>query len=209
MLSPDWREWFGAFRQCAQRLEQLLQDRLQRANQHVDWLQRTPGTPTTTDRTSPATIARPEPAFATGAGGSATAGARTADGTGRAASSVVSGAAPGGRWRSNANICASASRAVCATRWRPPMSVCGTWPADTARLSPLATLDLAMPSCASGLTAAPVIREARAVKAGEHVRATGAPRAGSTAAWRTRMKNSGFVRVAWFAVTPRGADTSE
>ncbi|MEK7697689.1 MAG: exodeoxyribonuclease VII large subunit, partial [Pseudomonadota bacterium] len=38
MLSPDWREWFGAFRQCAQRLEQLLQDRLQRANQHVDWL---------------------------------------------------------------------------------------------------------------------------------------------------------------------------
>ena len=38
MLSPDWREWSGAFHQYAQRLEQLLRDRLQRANQHVDWL---------------------------------------------------------------------------------------------------------------------------------------------------------------------------
>ncbi len=38
MLSPDWREWSGAFRQYAQRLEQLLRDRLQRANQHIDWL---------------------------------------------------------------------------------------------------------------------------------------------------------------------------
>ena len=38
MLSPDWREWSGALRQYAQRLEQLLRDRLQRANQHVDWL---------------------------------------------------------------------------------------------------------------------------------------------------------------------------
>ena len=38
MLSPDWREWSGAFHQYAQRLEQLLRDRLQRASQHMDWL---------------------------------------------------------------------------------------------------------------------------------------------------------------------------
>lgn len=38
MLSPDWREWFSVFGQYAQRLEQLLRDRLQRAGQHTDWL---------------------------------------------------------------------------------------------------------------------------------------------------------------------------
>lgn len=38
MLSPDWREWFSALGQYAQRLEQLLRDRLQLAGQHTDWL---------------------------------------------------------------------------------------------------------------------------------------------------------------------------
>lgn len=38
MLSPDWREWSDALGQYAQRLEQLLRDRLQRAGQHIDWL---------------------------------------------------------------------------------------------------------------------------------------------------------------------------
>lgn len=38
LLSPDWREWDAAYRQLAARLSRHMHSRLQQAAQHLDWL---------------------------------------------------------------------------------------------------------------------------------------------------------------------------